>query len=122
MPIPDPLQVVAPTVRDGDFLIWFDINPTVSLIALTLGVMIFIMAYFAGGKENRSKLWMSTVLSIVISILAMPLFIRFGRALGILRDKYGEIFILLLLMFFISGLAAHIYEIITVSAREARPD
>jgi hypothetical protein len=122
MPIPDPTLVAATSGRQGDFLVWFDINPTISVVALSLGLLIFVIAYFAGGRENRAKLWMSIALSIVISILAMPLFIKLGKALGLLDSKPGEIFILFLLMIFIAGLSSHIYEIITVSAKEARPD
>ncbi len=121
MPIPDPTPA-ANAGKASELLVWFQINETISIVALTVGILIFIIAYFAGGKENLSKLIASTVLSILIAVLAMPLFIKFGRFLGIMNTRGGEIFILLLLLFFISGLSAHIYEIITVSAREARPD
>jgi predicted PurR-regulated permease PerM len=108
--------------RGGDFLVWFEIHPTVSIVAFALGLMILVIAYFAGGKENFAKLWASILIALVISVLSMPLFIKFGRFFGLLKSKIGEIFVLLLLMIFISALAGHIYEIITVSAREARPD
>ncbi len=122
MPIPDPTPVANGVGKPGEFLVWFPVNETISIVALTVGILIFIIAYFAGGKENFSKIIASTVISILIAMLAMPLFIKLGQFFGILNSREGEIFILVLLMFFIAGLSAHIYEIITVSAREARPD
>jgi len=122
MPIPDPKTVEGASERSSDLLVWFEIHPTVSIVAFALACMIVIIAYFAGGRENFRKLWMSILCALIISALAMPIFIKFGRAFGLLKTAGGEIFVLLLVMFFISAVAAHIYEIITVSAREARPD
>lgn len=122
MPIPEQQLAETATERSGDLLVWFEIHPTVSIVAFALGAMIFIIAYFAGGKENFAKLWASILIALIISVLAMPMFIRFGHLFGLLKSKGGEIFVLLLVMIFISAVASHIYEIITVSAREARPD
>ncbi len=122
MPIPDPQTVSQAGERGGDFLVWFEIHPTVSIVAFALGVMIFIIAYFAGGRENFTKLWSSIIISLLISVLSMPIFIKFGHFFGLLKTKLGEIFVLFLFMIFVSALAGHLYEIVTVSAREARPD
>ncbi|HNY91652.1 MAG TPA: hypothetical protein PKY55_04460 [bacterium] len=122
MPIPDPKTVAVASERSSDLLVWFEVHPTVSIVAFALACLIVVIAYFAGGRENFRKLWMSILCALIISALAMPIFIKFGRAFGLLKTAGGEIFVLLLVMIFISALAAHIYEIITVSAREARPD
>lgn len=122
MPIPELLPPAQGGAGEHELLVWFTIHPTISIVALALAMLIFVIAYFAGGRENRAKLLVSILLSLLIGVLSMPLFIKFGRALGLLTSTGGVVFVLVLLMTFIAALSAHIYEIITVSAREARPD
>jgi hypothetical protein len=118
---------VADTIRTNvqathpELLQWFSINNTVSWVALSLGFLIFIMAYYAGGRENRNRLILASFLSLLITTLSFPLFLKLGRWLGILHSREGAIFILLLLLLFLSMLSCHIYEIVTVSARESHP-
>lgn len=118
---------VADTIRTNiqaahpELLQWFSFSDTVSWVALSLGFLIFILAYYAGGRENRNRLILASLLAMLITALAFPLFLRLGRWLGILHTREGAIFILLLLLLFLSLLSCHIYEIVTVTAREAHP-
>ncbi|MBN2357232.1 hypothetical protein JXO59_14040 [candidate division KSB1 bacterium] len=121
MPIADTSNVLSPPSGTADSLYWFTINETISIVALTMGVLIFIIAYFAGGRDNRNKLIISTILSVIITSFALPLFLKLGRWLGLLESREGTIFILVLILLFLAALSCHIYEIVTVSAREARP-
>ncbi len=119
MAIADSLKVVQPSA--DYFLPWFKINETASVVALTMGLIIFIISYFAGGRENRNKLIISTILSVVITTFAVPLFLKFGNWTGLVKSQEGMIFLVLLIFIFLGGLACHIYEIVTVSAKEAHP-
>lgn len=121
MSIADSVHVATPVSGLKEPLPWFTINETVSVVALTMGVIIFIISYFAGGRENRNKLIISTILSVMIVSFAMPLFIKFGRWAGLLQSREGTIFILIIVFIFLAAIACHIYEIVTVSAREAHP-
>ena len=100
---------------------WFDVSETLSFIALAVGVAILVIAYFAGGKENSSKLFFSIIVSTLVGVLVMPLFIKFGLWLGVLDTTGGVITLIILAMLFVSAVAANSYEIVTVTAREARP-
>ncbi len=109
-------------LRDQMMVEWFKIDKTVSYVALVVGLFIIVIAYFAGGRENKAKLIFSILSATLIGILSMPLFIKFGRWLGIFGHQWGEIFLLTVFIIFVTALASHAYEIVTVSAREARPD
>jgi hypothetical protein len=109
-------------VRDQMMVEWFKVDKTVSYVALVVGLFIIIIAYFAGGKENKAKLIFSIISATLIGILSMPLFIKFGRWLGIFGHQWGEIFLLSLFIVYVTALSCHAYEIVTVSAKEARPD
>ena len=104
-----------------ELLWWPEIHSTVSIIALVLGFLILIIAYFAGARDNRSKIVFSVVSAFLIGVLSMPMFIKMARFLGILSEPWGQVTILVLVMFFVALIASHAYEIVTVSAREARP-
>ena len=100
---------------------WIHINSTISLIALTLGISIFVISYFAGGRENKSRLLFSVFFALLIGFFSMPLIIKAGQWLGIMKSEMGTVFVITVVMFFVASIAANLYEIVTVTAREARP-
>jgi hypothetical protein len=114
----DSTQITEPVMNS---IQWIPINRTISLIALTLGIAIFVISYFAGGKENNTKSLFSICFAVLIGFFSFPLFIKAGEWLGIMNSGYGKIAIITLVMIFVAAIATNIYEIVTVTAREARP-
>jgi len=100
---------------------WIQMNNTIPLIALTLGISIFVISYFAGGRENKTRLLFSVIFALLIGFFSMPLIIKAGHWLGLMNSKFGSIVVITFIMFFVASIAANIYEIVNVSAREARP-
>jgi hypothetical protein len=115
----DTLKV--PIIKEQMLIEWFKVDRTVAYVALVLGIFIIIIAYFSGGKENKSKLLFAIISAVVIGILSFPLFIKFGMWSGLFGHQWGEIILLVFFFTYISALACHAYEIVTVSAKEARP-
>ncbi len=100
---------------------WIPMNNTISLIALTLGIAIFVISYFAGGRENKSRLVFSVLFALLIGFFSMPLVIKAAFWLGIMQSDFGRVFVITVVMLFVASIAANLYEIVTVTAREARP-
>ncbi len=115
----DSLQHVTGTPQG--ILTWFPVSETLSLIALALGCALIIIAYFTGARENKAKVLFSIISSMLIIILSMPLFLRLGKWLGILNSTWGAVTVLILALLFAVCVGVHAYEVVTVSAREARP-
>ena len=114
----DSTQVVEPIVNS---LQWIPINKTLSLIAITLGLAIFVISYFAGGKDNNTKSLFSICFAVLIGLFSFPLFVKAAEWLGIIKTQYGMISVIVIVMIFVAAVATNIYEIVTVTAREARP-
>ncbi len=108
--------------REQMIIEWFKVDKTVAYVALVVGLFIIIIAYFSGGRENRHKLIFSILSSAVIGILTMPLFIKFGIWIGLFGYQWGEILLMTIYIFYIAALSCNAYEIVTVSAKEARPN
>jgi hypothetical protein len=117
---PDSLKTIV--VKEQMLIEWFKVDKTVSYIALVIGLFILIIAYFAGGRENKNKMLFSIASAAIIGILSLPLFIKFGLWIGILGHQWGTILLMTVFIIFIAALASHAYEIVTVSAKEARPN
>lgn len=47
-------------------------NSTVMWISLTVGILLFVIGYFAGGRLTFGKIWMCTGVVTLISILSLP--------------------------------------------------
>jgi hypothetical protein len=117
--VADTLQQIPET--SAQTLWWFPIHRTVSLIALVLACVIFVMSYFAGGRENKNRIFFSSVLAALIGIMVMPFLIKAGIWLGILNNEWGAGILISVDFIIIAAVAVNVYEIITVTAREARP-
>jgi len=109
-------------VKEQIVIEWFKVDKTVAYIALVVGLFIIIIAHFSGGRENRNKLLFSILSAVIIGVLSFPLFVKFGLWIGLFGHQWGEIFLLSAFMVYIAALASHAYEIVTVSAKEARPN
>jgi hypothetical protein len=48
------------------------LSPTIMWIALTVGLLLFVIGYFAGGKLHISRIGMSVFLATIIGVLALP--------------------------------------------------
>jgi len=108
--------------REQMVIEWFKVDRTVAYVALVVGLFIILIAYFSGGRENRAKLIFSILSSVVIGILTMPLFIKFGIWVGLFGYQWGEIVLMTIYILYIAALSCNAYEIVTVSAKEARPN
>ena len=115
---PDSLQQIQHVLSNK----WPSFNDTVSWVSLVFGFLIYIIAYFAGGKQNKNKILFSIVFCIIIGSLCMPIFQKLELFLsGFLNENTSWIISMLLFISFISGIGINMYEIITVTAREAHP-
>ncbi len=47
-------------------------NTTIMWIALTVGILLFVIGYFAGGRLTFGKIWMCTGVVTLISVLSLP--------------------------------------------------
>ncbi|MCG3118184.1 MAG: hypothetical protein ALAOOOJD_00347 [bacterium] len=52
------------------------LNPTIMWIALTVGLLLFVIGYFAGGKLAMGRIGMCVLLVTIIGVLALPLPMR----------------------------------------------
>jgi len=53
-----------------------NLNPTIMWIALTVGLLLFVIGYFAGGKLAMGRIGMCVLLTTIIGALALPAPIR----------------------------------------------
>jgi hypothetical protein len=104
-----------------DTLWWPHFNDTYSIIALALSVAIFFIAYFAGGKLNRTKIFFSFLTATLLGFFSMPFFIGVFDRFGLLNSRLGVVGLYCGVMVFVAALSVNIYEIIVVTAREALP-
>ncbi|MDZ7343209.1 MAG: hypothetical protein ONA90_01710 [candidate division KSB1 bacterium] len=49
------------------------ISPTVMWIALTIGLLLYVVGYFAGAKLTLGRIAMCVIIVTIISILALPI-------------------------------------------------
>ncbi|HPN33209.1 MAG TPA: hypothetical protein PK843_01735 [bacterium] len=121
--LPGPADSTSTLVEREQMIIeWFKVDKTVAYVALVVGLFIIIIAYFSGGRENRPKLIFSILSSVVIGVLTLPLFIKFGIWVGLFGYQWGEIVLMTIYILYIAALSCNAYEIVTVSAKEARPN
>ncbi len=100
---------------------WLPVSETMSVIALVLGGAIILFSYFAGGRENSPKIFFSFVISAMSGILVMPLIVRSALYMEILHYQWGWMTVVATDIVFVALVGICAYEIVTVTAREARP-
>ncbi len=94
----------------------------ITLIAIALGFAIILIGYFfAGGKKNKAAVVFSISVSTVIGILTLPLIFKLGNSLNLMNSPVAVTVLIMVDFVFIATVSALAYEIVTVTAREARP-
>ncbi len=123
MPTAAPSDSLEQATRTVEPIMWWpEISETITLVALILGFLIIVISYFAGARENSSKIFFSIILSTAITVLSMPLLIHATSwVLGSTQSLWATIFMIFVAILFTATVAVHAYEIVVVSAREARP-
>jgi hypothetical protein len=105
-------------IENADLLVWPQMNSTASIIALVLALAIFFFGYYSGVRANRTRVIISVLIATAIGIFTMPYIVKIGKLLGIIKKEWGVVILLLLMMIFITALAVHVYEIITVTTKD----
>jgi hypothetical protein len=101
---------------------WPSLGNTVPWVAFVIGLLIFVISYFAGGRQQQRKIIFATVFSVVIGALCVPLFDKLEIFVsGLFGAGTARIVVMLLFMLYVVAVGIHLYEIITVTAREAHP-
>jgi len=94
---------------------WPEINSTVSIVAVSLALAVFLFGAFSGGRANKFRIIFAVCLSTAIGWFAMPLAVKAASALHILNTKAGVVTLVTVMMFLVAAIATSIYEIITVT-------
>jgi hypothetical protein len=123
---PGTMEQLPPIVNDAlSPYLWPEISPTVVWVAFFIGLLLYIIGYFAGGKLSIGKIFLCIILASVIGFLARGVL---NYLLAFLIYSMGMVphtaYILssTLWMIFVAGVAVMIYETFTVTAEEAHPD
>jgi len=70
------------------------LNPTIMWIALTVGLLLFVIGYFAGGKLAMGRIGMCVLLTTVLGALSLPapmrLFSLVERGLNVKTTVIGS--------------------------------
>ena len=123
------------------------VSDVVMYVALTAGLLILVIGYFAGAKKSMSKIMICTILVTVVGTLALrvpmavhdlvtgkksvqeQLFKKAGAAQPVQTEKpapTGETIANLILYMMWTGflvcIGIFLYEAMTTTAEEARPD
>ena len=101
---------------------WPDFSPTVAWVAFIIGILLYIVGYFAGGKYGTAKIFTCIVITTIIGFLARSVLNPFMAFLveGMGLDAHTAfVFATTFWMFFISGVGVMIYETFTVTVDEA---
>jgi hypothetical protein len=50
----------------------YGLNPTIMWIAVTVGLLLYVIGYFAGGRLTIKRILMCTIVVTVVGVLALP--------------------------------------------------
>jgi len=116
------------------YWIRIDAFKTFSIIVVLLAFILGFVSYFiglnAGGRENKSQIRRSIISTMVIAMVARPVFILghqlLGRSLAYMLSEsvaYGiaGLIIYFIWTLYIVAIPVYLYESFTVSAKEAYP-
>ena len=118
---PIPADSLQTAIDSAPCIWWPNINETASIVAVGIGVVILIMAQFAGARDNKTQIFLGMTIATLMGIFTMPLLIKLGNFLGIMRSKWGGVILLVIMMIYVAAIAVNVYELTTVTAKEARP-
>lgn len=95
---------------------------TVTWVAFILGIILYIIGYFGGIKQNLAKMIVSGSIAALIYVLARPVVNSIHLfLLNYLPEKLVGTVLPILWIIYILGIALSIYETVTVTAKEAHP-
>lgn len=125
---PGILQPVDPTtvIPQGiEAYLWPEINTTVTWIAFIVGILIYFIGYFSGGKENRPKIIITMIVSGIVGFLGRgimnPVVIFMVISLNF-SPRYANVLTSFVWLMVTVGTAIYLYETLVVTAKEAHPD
>jgi hypothetical protein len=95
--------------------IWPEISNTVSIVAVSLALAIFVFGAFSGARANKFRIIFAVCLSTIIGWFAMPLAVKASTSLHMLNTRIGVVVLVTVMMFLVAAVATSIYEIITVT-------
>jgi len=101
---------------------WPEVNSTVVWIALFVGVVLYIIGYFAGGRLSKGKIFVCIALTSILGFLAHPIINPIMRFLVLdLSFSPHSAYVLTSTgwMIFIVGVGVMMYETFTTTAAEA---
>jgi len=108
----------------GEFF-WPDFNPTVVWVAFIIGILIYLFGYLAGGKLSFGKIIVCVTVASIIGFFSRAVMNPF---FGFLVNSFGfsarcaYILTSTIWMIYVLGVGIMLYEMLIVTAEEARPD
>lgn len=128
-----------------------DISDVIMYVSLTAGLLIFVIGYFAGAKSSLSKIFICTLIATAVGVLSLRVPIAVhdfltGKktaqeqltgnaatsppttAKPVQKSESGtgegiaNLFLYIVWTGFLVGMGIFLYEAMTVTASEARPD
>jgi vacuolar-type H+-ATPase subunit I/STV1 len=100
----------------------YEMGDYVLLVALVIGLLIVLIGYFfAGGKNNRTVLIFSIIISSLVGILILPGLFKIAASLK-MDSPYIHTGLIIFDLVFVAIISCHAYELVTVTAKEAHPD
>lgn len=125
------------------------VSDVVMYVALTVGLLIFVIGYFAGARHSVNKIFVCTAIVAVVGTVAMRIPIAMhdvvhgkkatpgqtsqpvpgkesvtapakeGKALNISREAVANLLIYVIWTSFLVGMGIFLYETLIVTSREA---
>ena len=100
-------------------------------VALTFGVVIYIIGYYAGARLNKPKILGAIIMATVVGVLGrsvealarykLTLWLNDAIKNEIVSTIVVDIFVYVVWIAFIAGISVHVYETFVVTAKEAHP-
>lgn len=101
--------------------LWINLGSTVVTVAVVLGIFVYILGFWSGGRRNKAKINVCILFTTLINFFAMPFALKIYRLFSDwLTPTIGFIVTLTLWIAFMAGVALHMYEIFVVTAKEAQ--
>ncbi len=99
-------------------------SATVTWVAFITGMILYVIGYFGGIRQNLAKMIVSGLIAALIYILARPIVNAFHiyllNNLNLPEKLVGTV-IPIIWIIFVLGIALSLYETFTVTAKEAHP-
>jgi len=124
------------------------ISDVIMWVSLTVGLLIFVIGYFAGAKRSLTKILICTIVATVVGALAMrvpiaahdfllgkkaaqeqvtdkaaaPATAKPQQTSGGIGEEIANLLLFMIWTAFLVGMGIFLYEAMTVTADEARPN